>query len=428
MMAIGESAVDRLSGASTFDLNDLRSSTTGATKLLLSLLSNQRLFILVRRFWPIFTLPFTKMVMVTRFDDVKDVLGNDSVFPVPWGDKVKALNGGPNFILGMQAGADYWRYQKQVMQVFTRDDVHRVVAPMAARLSAEIINRSGGRLDAIQDFITRVPTLICKHYYGVPIAPQQEVDFGHWAIAMSTFMFGDPTDSPALRRVGLAAGDLMRPFIDGAIAEAKTTPATGPVLARMIDLQRNGHDGFTDEVIRTILIGMISGFVPTNTMAAGNMLDMLFERPDFLAQARAAALAGDDDLLKRCLFEVMRFKPLNPGPFRFCAQDYTIAEGSLRAKRVRAGTPILAGTFSAMFDARRVKAPFKFDSDRPATDYMLFGSGLHWCTGYFIAAAQITQTLKALLVKNGLRRAKGKEGKLQMLGPFPEHLIVEFDP
>jgi len=241
-------------------------------------------------------------------------------------------------------------------------------------------------------------------------------------------MFGDPTDSPALRRVGLAAGDLMRPFIDGAIAEAKTTPATGPVLARMIDLQRNGHDGFTDEVIRTILIGMISGFVPTNTMAAGNMLDMLFERPDFLAQARAAALAGDDDLLKRCLFEVMRFKPLNPGPFRFCAQDYTIAEGSLRAKRVRAGTPILAGTFSAMFDARRVKAPFKFDSDRPATDYMLFGSGLHWCTGYFIAAAQITQTLKALLVKNGLRRAKGKEGKLQMLGPFPEHLIVEFDP
>jgi hypothetical protein len=59
---------------------------------------------------------------------------------------------------------------------------------------------------------------------------------------------------------------------------------------------------------------------------------------------------------------------------------------------------------------------------------MLFGSGLHWCIGYFIAAAQITQTLKALLVKRGLRPAKGKEGQLQLLGAFPEHLIVEFDP
>jgi cytochrome P450 len=295
-------------------------------------------------------------------------------------------------------------------------------------LSEEIIERSGGRLDAIQDLITRVPTLICKHYYGVPIAPDQELDFGHWAIAMSTFMFADPTNSPALRRVGLAAGDLMRPLVDRAIAAAKAKPTPDTVLARMIDLQRTGNDGFTDEAIRTILIGMISGFVPTNTMGAGNMLEMLFQRPDFMAPARAAAIAGDDDLLKRCLFEAMRFRPLNPGPFRICVRDYTIAEGSLRAKKVRAGTPILAGTFSAMFDARQVKDPFKFNPNRPAIDYMLFGSGLHWCIGYFIAAAQITQTLKALLVKRGLRPAKGKEGQLQLLGAFPEHLIVEFDP
>jgi len=368
------------------------------------------------------------MVMVTRFDDVKEVLGNDDVFPVPWGDKVKALNGGPNFILGMQDDAEYRRYQKQVMQVFTRDDINNVVAPMARHLSTDIIGRSGGRLDAIQDLITRVPTLICKHYYGVPIAPDQEVDFGHWAIAMSTFMFADPTNSPALRRVGVAAGDLMRPLIDRAIAEAKTKPTPGSALARMIDLQRSGNGDFTDEAIRTILIGMITGFVPTNTMAAANMLVMLFERPDFIAPARAAAIAGDDDLLMRCLFEAMRFRPLNPGPFRVCAKDYTIAAGSFRAKKVNAGTPILAGTFSAMFDDRHVNSPFKFDPDRPATDYMLFGSALHWCIGYFIAAAQISQTLKALLVKNGLRRAKGKDGQLQLLGPFPEHLIVEFDP
>lgn len=413
---------------SVFDLDDLRRSVTGPAKLLLALLSNQRLFALVRKFWPIPTLPFTKMVMVTRYDDVKEVLANDAVFPVPWGDKVKALNGGPNFILGMQDGADYRRYQQQVMRSFTRDDVTGIVAPLAARFANEIIDRSGGRLDAIQDFITRVPILICKHYYGVTIAPEEEVDFGHWTLAMSAFMFGDPTNSPLLRRVGLAAGDRLRPLVDRAIAGAKARPMPDTVLGRMIELQRRGEGGFTDEVIRTIIIGMIAGFVPTNTLAAGNILEMLFERPDFMGQARAAVIVGDDDLLKRCLFEAMRFRPLNPGPFRICIKNHTVAAGTPRAKQVRAGTPILAGTFSAMFDDRQIENPFTFNPNRPATDYLMFGSGLHWCIGYFIAVAQITQTLKPLLAKNGLRRADGKDGQLQLLGPFPEHLIVEFDP
>jgi cytochrome P450 len=413
---------------SIFDSNDLRSVATGPAKLALSLLNNQRLFSLVRRFFPIFTLPFTKMLMVTRYDDVKEVLGNDAVFPVPWGEKVKILDGGPNFILGLQDGAEYRRYQKQVMQVFTRDDVGKIVAPMTARFSAEIIGRSGGRLDAIENLITRVPILICKHYYGVPIAPEEEVDFGRWTIAMSTFMFADPTDDPKLRRVALAGGDRVRPIIDRAIVQAKTKPKPDTVLGRMIDLQRSGQGEFTDEIIRTILIGMISGFVPTNTMAGGNALELLFQRSDFMTPTRAAALAGDDDRLTRCIVEAMRFHPLNPGPFRICAKDYTIAAGTSRAKKVRAGTPILPGSFSAMFDDRHVKNPFKFDPDRPATDSLVFGSGLHWCIGFFIATAQITQTFKALLVQKGLRLAKGKDGQMQRLGVFPECMIVEFDP
>jgi cytochrome P450 len=245
---------------------------------------------------------------------------------------------------------------------------------------------------------------------------------------MSDFMFGDPTNSPLLRRVGLAAGDRMRPLVDRAIAAAKAGQVPDTLLARMIELQRRGDGGFTDEVIRTIIIGMICGFVPTNTLAAGNILQTLFERTGFMAPTRTAALAGDDDLLARCLFEAMRFQPLNPGPSRVCVKDYTIAAGTPRAKKVRAGTPVLAGTFSAMFDDRQVDDPFTFNPDRPATDYLMFGSGLHWCLGKFIAVAQITQTLKPLLVKNRLRRAAGKDGQLQLLGPFPQHLIVEFDP
>jgi cytochrome P450 len=413
----------------TFDLNDLRSSSL-IEKFVQRLLDDpQWLFGLLRRYCPIPIIPFVNLAVVTRFDDVQEVLGHDWAFPVPFGNKVKELNGGPNFLLGMQPDADYWRYQKQVMRVFTLEDITKFVGPLATQFSEDIVARSGGKLDAIQDLITRVPTLICESYYGVPIAEQDRVDFANWTIAMSTYMFGDPSDKPAYRRVGVAAGDRVRRLITRAIADAKTTGAKpNSVLARMIDMQSASNGDLTDEAIRTILIGMITGFVPTNTMAAGHMLEMLLRRPDFLEQTRAAAIAGDDDLLKRCLFEAMRFMPLNPGPFRICAHDYTVAEGSSRAKRIRAGTKMLASTQSAMFDERQVKEPYKFDPARPATDYMLFGYGLHWCVGIFIAETQITQTFKALLVKNGLRRAQGKAGQLQLLGPFPEHLTVEFEP
>jgi cytochrome P450 len=266
---------------------------------------------------------------------------------------------------------------------------------------------------------------MCEAYYGVPVPNERE--FAQWTIAMSTFMFGDPTDDPAYRRCALAAGDRLRPVVDAAIDKTKASPSgQNTVLARLIAMQKSNPQ-LTDVVVRSYLIGMITGFVPTNTMAAGHMLEMLLRRPDFMAKTRSAALAGDDVVLQRCLFEAMRFMPLNPGPFRDCARDYTIAAGTPRAKTIPAGTKLLASTQAAMFDERRVDKPRDFNPDRPPSHYMLFGYGLHWCTGAFIAAAQITQTLKALLVKRNVRRAPGIAGQLRLLGPFPEHLTVEFE-
>jgi cytochrome P450 len=413
---------------SAFDPNDLR--PTGITDRLGQWFVDnpEWAFRLFRRFWPIPHVPFTKWWMITRFDHVQEVLAHDKIFEVPFGPKVMELNGGPNFLLGMTADADYWRYQKQVMEAFRLDDVERIVAPQSRNFAEQIISRSAGRLDAVQDFIARVPTLLCESYYGVAIADDIKTEFAQWTLAMSTYMFADPTDRPAYRRAALAGGKQVQDVVDRAISAAKGAP-TGrdTILERLPEMQGRGAPGLTDAVIRAFLIGMVTGFIPTNTMAAGHMLEMLLRRRDFMAPARAAARAGDDDLLNRCLFEAMRFKPLNPGPFRDVVADYTISSGMKRPKRLRCGAKLLVGTQSAMFDERRVDNPRDFNPGRPPSHYMLFGYGLHWCVGAFIAQAQITQTLKALVLQDRLRRADGPDGQLRLLGPFPEHLIVEFD-
>lgn len=420
-----------------FDLNDLKSGV--GHRFLGWILNDPRwLFKLLRclpkaGFPPWFTL--SGWVIVTRFDDVQEVLTHDQVFRVPYGEKTRKLNGGPNFLLGMEDGECYRRYQKLVMRAFRLEDAQCVVSPMAARLSRELLEASRGRIDAIEDLLTRVAVLICKEYYGLPIS--DPTVFGLWTIATSTHIFVDAAKVvPAHRRAAEAAAERIRALVDGAIAQARKTPrSSDTVLSRLVDMQATER-GLTDEMIRAFLIGMVMGFVPTNTLAGGNILAVLLRRRSFLAwllrrrsfmsHAQAAALSGDDDLLQRCLFEALRFKHIHWGLTRICQQNYTIAEGTLRRKLVRRGAKVLASTWSAMFDPRRIKNPSVFDPFRPPTDYMLLGYGLHWCIGAYIAYAQITQTFKQLLVQQDLKRAQGKKGRLQLLGNFPQHLCMKF--
>jgi cytochrome P450 len=364
-----------------------------------------------------------KWVLATRFDEVREVLGRDSDFEVPFGKKMAELNGGPNFLLGMQDGEEYRRCQQLVMAAFRREDVSRIVVPMAARYAQQAIATAvGGRLDAVRDLITHVAARICEDYYGVPI--EDKVEFSAWTFAMSGFLFGPPVEDAASHRIASEAGHRVRPVVDCAISNAKAgSVKPDTVLDRLIGMQHTNPD-LTDVVIRSFLIGMITGFVPTSTIATGNMLEMLLRKDEFRARARAAALAGDDDLLKRCLFEAMRFKPLNPGPFRVCADDTVIAAGTPREKKILRDQILLASTQSAMLDERSVKDPRRFDPGRPARDYMLFGYGLHWCVGALIAEAHATQTLKALLLRPGLDRVSGKRGQLQVVDVFPLHLEV----
>lgn len=376
-----------------------------------------------RRYWPIPT--FKGWAIITRYDDVAEALQNDKAIGVPFGPQIEALNGGPNFVLGMADGPDYQTLHKATVAVFPRADNATIVGPMAYHEASNLLELGEGRIDGVRGLLTLVPTRICEKYYGLTIP--DEANFARWTIAMSSYMFGNPNNDPNLEKAALAAGALVRPIVDDAIARAKAAPDVDTIAARLVRQQIANPVGMPDERIRAILIGMVTGFVPTNTMASGHMLDLLLDNPDWMAQAQDAARSDDDDRLQRCLFEAMRFWPLNPGPFRVASEDVTIASGTRRAKTIKAGTKLLVSTQSAMFDPRRVEHPMRFDPDRKPVDYMLMGFGLHWCIGAPLAYAQITQTFKPLLKRRNVRRAPGKDGKMTRFGPFPESLWVLYD-
>jgi cytochrome P450 len=376
-----------------------------------------------RRFFPICRIGW---VLVFRDEDVREVLAHNCEFPVPWGDRMMQVTGSRNFVLGMEDGPEYQRNYQQLAKAFPREDVAKYVVPLAARVSADILS---GRtsIDAVQDLIWRVPSQLCEDYYGIEIP--DKLLFAQWTVAMSSYLFGTPSKSTDTSGRGLAmvAADCFRSLIRGAIQKARQGTSPGVVLPRLIDMQRSDPK-LTDDVLEAHLFGMVTGFVPTDLLSGGRVLDTLLRNAVFLEAARSAALAGDDDRLWRCLREALRFRLFNPGPFRLCGPNgYRLADGTSRARHLAPDTPVLAVTQSAMFDSRRVARPRSFDPDRAPEDYLVFGYGQHWCLGSFIAIAQLTQTFKALLRKRGLRRAPGKAGRLGTIGAYPAHLVVEFD-
>jgi cytochrome P450 len=382
----------------------------------------QHVFGFLRWTWPIARVG--RYAVVARHDDVEEVLTRSDVFEVPFADEIARLNDGDGpgtpFILGIDDRQVHDAQAGAVMRAFRREDIAVRVAQFSAQRAREIVEAGDGKLEAIGQLIRRIPLEICTDYYGIEIANPKA--FTEAAIGVSGHLFGIPpiVETAAANR----QADVLRADIDRAIASERARPsAKDTIVARLC------RSELDDKQIRAFIMGMIMGFVPTNTMAGGKILEVLLRRPKFLEAARAAATCGDDDLLAHCLFEALRFMPINFGPFRRCKRDFVLAEGTPRATPLREGTFVLASTMSAMFDPASVENPTRFVPGRPASHLMHFGFGMHWCVGAFIARAQITQTFKPLVAMRELRRAPGRAGKLRLTFPvigFPRSLGVRY--
>jgi cytochrome P450 len=378
---------------------------------------------IIRSIWP--NARIRKYALVTRYDDVMEILGRDRDFPAPYGPSFKLLDRtGENFLLAMKRDEKYCAIHAEAMKIFRRSDLTRIAAFSAERAEA-LVADGHGEIDSMAGLLTQVPVDIVGHYFGVP---SNDPNFALRLLAMSGASFLSPDDNSDLKRAGLSAAKNVGPLVDEAILRSKAAPPD-TIVGRFVAAQRDVPRVLTDDVIRATIVGFMLGFVPTNNLASGKIMEWLLRYPDVLSMAENAAQSGDDDLLGRVLFEALRFHPIPPpGRFRLCPEDTRVAAGTPREKTIQGGTNVFASTLSASFDPLHVPNPNRFDPYRSVADTMRFGWGQHWCIGFGIAVAQMTQTFKPLLRRGRLRRAPGKRGQPAYFagGLFYEHLFVTY--
>jgi len=371
-----------------------------------------------------------EFALITRFSDVQEVLSRPDALAVTYARKMAIITDGGNFFLGMNNTATYTRDVSNMRVAVRRDDIDSIVAPMVERLSTKIVQRSSGKMDIIPELTSVIPCLLTSEYMGIPGPSQTEL------FEMTSSMFNylfyptspDDRDDAAMATVSGVARD----YLDNLIATRKSQAQSGEVkddiIGRCLELQRSGTPGMSDLDIRNNLIGIIIGLIPTTSKCAVLILDYLLDHPDLLAQAQQAALKDDNETLRKFMLECLRFKSFGAGVFREATEDYIVASGTFRSKKIRKGAKVLVATQSAMLDGRVVKKPGSFRLDRPDYHYMHFGFGMHTCFGYYINMVQIPLIVKSLLRCKNLRRSEGEAGKVKNDGPFPAHFHLEFEP
>ena len=95
--------------------------------------------------------PNTGTALVTRHEDVIEVLDRNADFEVVYEPRMRAITGGENFFLGMQDTALYTRDVSNMRLAMRRDDVAAIVEPLARRLAEQLVAETAGRIDVPPD-------------------------------------------------------------------------------------------------------------------------------------------------------------------------------------------------------------------------------------------------------------------------------------
>jgi cytochrome P450/deferrochelatase/peroxidase EfeB len=370
----------------------------------------------LRAIWPIPRVG--RVVIVTRRADAEAVLSDMRRFPVVYGLEMKELGGGANNILGLD-NEEHDALLAILHRQLTIRDVEKVAA-WTAEDSAALLEAGGGRIDVFRDLVTRTATESSARLFG--FEPRNPDRFAEWTMAVSNQLFGDFFGDANIRRQAQTAAAHLRAVVDEGIARVVERNLSHPddprqretLIDRLITDER-----MPASQVRATILGLVTAFMPTNSLAAGNMLEVLLSRPKLMGRAKTAASVGDRAKLREILLEAGKINPaLSPGLWRHVPADGQTAKigGGWRTREVRPGDLILVCIPSALRDR----------SGGAADPWLMFGHGPHVCLGAELALAHLVGVFEALLKQPGLARVRGRHGRMVRVGPFPTRLDMNY--
>ena len=374
---------------------------------------------LLSRIAPVWRIPGTNIVFVTGFDEVQEVFSRQHDFEVPYEEQVKVLDW-PYFLLALQDTAEYWSIRGNVRRLWRDGDLDRV-RQIARETADRMLDEHAGSIDLIQELVKPVLLAVVERYYGVAVPDGVKQPFFDGNLAGSGFVFSGPKISAKSAANAKSAVREVWPVIDSAMQAAQRDPDTNTVLGRYYT---EDFGDFPPAQMRSSVMAMIGGYLPTDTNASGRIMEVLLGNTRAMDFVTDAATRNDQPALLRGLHEALRLNYIIPILWRRAAKDTYIGEGSKKLRSVLRGRILAMSLQSAMRDGKRVAAPKQFNPDRSPDVNMMYGHNFHYCVGDQISDAILTELFQALLTR-APQRSRARR-KTRWVGMYPWNLYLDY--
>jgi cytochrome P450 len=325
--------------------------------------------------------------LVTRYDDVRAVLGDHERFSNDFGNVIGlGSNQEDPGGLGFRDPPEHSRLRKYLTPEFTMRRLRRL-EPRIEAMVEEYLDRmeeQGSGADLVESFALPIPSLVVCELLGVPYADR--TDF----MKLSTDRF-DFTAGP---EASLQAVNDAMTYLTDLVARERLAPGDG-LLGQLL---REHGDDLDDRTLASMADGLLTGGHDTSTsmLALGTL--WLLENPE-----QAAKVREDDGYVTQVVEELLRYMTVVQVAFpRFAREDMEVL-----GHPIKKGEMVLCSLTAANRDP---KLGDDIEQVRPeretAGSHLAFGHGIHRCIGAPLAQMEMRIAFPALLRRfPGLRVA-----------------------
>ena len=343
---------------------------------------------------PVHWSPALRAWVLTRYDDVRQMMLSDTMSPDRLRPFYAQLQGERRELL-----AEVMRYMS-LWLVFRDPPEHTRLR----RLVGTVFNLKA--LESLDGAVTRVVDHLLD---GLPT--DRAIDWAHdVAMPLPAFVIMDMLKIPYAAYPELKqASDELRAFIGGAradgnrynrarsgaerlanffralIAERRAAPADDFV-SRMIAARDDEGRLSEDELVATCMLVLFAGH-ETTTHLLGNAVHALLDHPDQLQRLRS-----DPALIDSAVEEFLRYD----GPSNAIARVVKV-DHEIEGRQLKAGDRVFGFANAANRDPRAFAEPQGLDLGRSPNRHLTFGFGLHFCMGAPLARLEAKRCIGRLV-------------------------------
>lgn len=337
--------------------------------------------------------PFLHAWVVTRYEDVVQVLHHFSAQRTPTPEQLSALNlSALNPIAAVMVRQmlfldppAHTRLRALASAAFTTRRVEQLRSHirevMDGLLDAVVPE---GCMDVIADFASPAPAIITAELLGVPV--EDHAQLKDWSQDFAE-MLGNFQHNPDRFQRVLQSVENLCCYFRAAMREQRLRPRGGLIEA-MMNAEVDGARLTEDEIIANLIVTMVGG-QETTTNLIGNGVLTLLRHPSDLKKLRA-----DRSFIPSAVEELLRYESPSQHTARLAPADV-----ELGGKRIRARAAVIAVMGAGNRDPARFPDPDRFDILRTDNRHLAFGWAAHFCFGAALARLEGQIAFERILLR-----------------------------